>query len=139
MNSRLICGPTRYIRKQSDQDCLLPNSSKFLPWLKDFPRFTASSESESSHSKYSCCLCWKTVTQAIGSKSLLGEKGERLTGHTYDSIAGNCLKRTCNHPILQRISAEFSKEAVPPWKYCSRLLWKVPWALPGDNRWVSHT
>lgn len=79
---------------------LLLNSRKFPLWLIDFPRFTTSLETGSSHPKYSCCLCWKTVTQAIGSKSLLGEKREGLTGPTYDSIAGHFLKEDLqsSHP-----------------------------------------
>lgn len=72
---------------------LLPNSRK-IPSLTDrLPQvYYQLRDRVQSPQIFLLPLLKDTVTQAIGSKSLLGEKREGLTGPTYDSIAGHFLK-----------------------------------------------
>ena len=78
------------------------------------------------------------MTWANASKSLWEEK-ERSTDNPHLwQLSRYLLKRACHHPILQRMSAELSKDgSAPLTKYCSMILWEeCPLSPPS---WVSQS
>lgn len=117
MNSRLICGPTGYTRKQSGQSIFITQLSK-IPSLTDrLPQvYYQLRDRVQSPQIFLLPLLKDTVTQAIGSKSLLGEKREGLTGPTYDSIAGHFLKEDLqsSHPTEDICRVFQGGSALPP-------------------------